>query len=56
MDGIHVFLQGLDGFVTYAEPCKVNNYLHEIEFLCVKDDSSLAYTDKTVNGSSPVRL
>ena len=52
-DGVHVFWQGLDGFVRYAE---VNNSPREMEFLCVEDDSCLAYTDEKVNGSPPVRL
>ena len=55
-DGVHVFWQGLGGFVRYAEPCEVNNSPCEIEFLCVEDDSCLAYTDDKVNGSPPVRL
>ena len=29
-DGVHVFWQGLDGFVRYAEPCEVNNSPREI--------------------------
>ena len=33
---------GLDGFVRYAEPCEINNSPHEIEFLCIEDDSCLA--------------
>ena len=55
-DGVRVFWQGLDGFFRYAEPCEVNNYLREIEFICVQNDSCLAYTDEKVNGSPPVRL
>ena len=55
-DGVHVFWQGLDGFVGYAEPCEVNHSPREMEFLCIEDDSCLAYTDEKVNGSPPVRL
>ena len=51
-DGVHVFWQVLGGFVKYAEPCEVNHSPREIEFLCVEDDSCLAYTDQKVNGSS----
>ena len=29
-DGVHVFWQGLDGFVRYAGPCEVNNPPREI--------------------------
>ena len=54
--GVHVFWQGFDGFVRYAETCEVNNSTPEMEFLCVEDDSCLAYTDEKVNGSPPVRL
>ena len=55
-DGVHVFWQGLDGFVRYAESCEVNNSPREIECICVQDDSCLAYTDEKANGSPPVRL
>ena len=56
-DGVHIYF-GKGSIVSSdnAEPCEVNNYPCEIEFLCVEDDSCLPYTDDKVTGSPPVRL